>query len=77
MSVTRSFGNEGSVLVAYESSSNTAVSGLDFVPASGQLLFTPGQNSQQITLRIQDDSLPEEPEVFFVNITKVALVNVR
>lgn len=77
MSVIRSFGNEGSVLVTYESSSSTALSGLDFAPASGQLLFTPGQKLQQVALRILDDSLPEGPEVFSVNITAVALVNMR
>uniref|UniRef100_A0A668RW45 Adhesion G-protein coupled receptor V1 n=1 Tax=Oreochromis aureus TaxID=47969 RepID=A0A668RW45_OREAU len=76
VSIIRSFGNEGSVLVTYESSSSTALSGLDFAPASGQLLFTPGQKLQQVALRIQDDSLPEGPEVFFVNITAVALVNI-
>uniref|UniRef100_A0A3B4G959 Adhesion G-protein coupled receptor V1 n=1 Tax=Pundamilia nyererei TaxID=303518 RepID=A0A3B4G959_9CICH len=77
VSIIRSFGNEGSVLVTYESSSSTALSGLDFAPASGQLLLTPGQKLQQVALHILDDSLPEGPEVFFVNITAVALDNIR
>ncbi|XP_075324846.1 adhesion G-protein coupled receptor V1 [Odontesthes bonariensis] len=75
VTVNRSFGSFGSVSVTYETSENTAVSEVDFVPASGQLLFTPGQTSQQVTLHIQDDHLPEGPEMFFVNITDVVLVN--
>ncbi|XP_034025926.1 adhesion G-protein coupled receptor V1 isoform X1 [Thalassophryne amazonica] len=73
--ITRFFGSLGSVWVTYLTSDGTAVSGVDFVVASGRLLFTPGQNSQHVTLRIHDDNLPEGPEVFFLNITDVELVN--
>ncbi|XP_069555964.1 adhesion G-protein coupled receptor V1 [Brachyistius frenatus] len=76
VTISRFFGSLGSVWVTYETSGNTAVSGMDFAPASGQLLFTPGQTSQQVTLHIQDDSLPERPEMFFINISAVELVNV-
>ncbi|MED6250420.1 Adhesion G-protein coupled receptor V1 [Ataeniobius toweri] len=75
VTVIRSYGSLGSVLVTYETSGYTAVSGMDFVAASGRLLFTPGQTSQEVTLHIQDDTLPEGPELFFVNITNVDLVN--
>lgn len=77
MTVVRSFGSLGSVLVNYETSGYTAVSGTDFSSASGQLLFTAGQTSQEMTLHIRDDSLPEGPEIFFVNITNVDLLNLR
>lgn len=77
MTVTRSFGSLGSVWVTYNTSGDTAVSGVDFTPASGRLLFTSGQISQQVRLKIQDDSLPEGPEMFFVYITEVELVNDR
>lgn len=77
MTVNRYVGSLGSVWVTYQSSGNTAVSGVDFTPASGKLLFTPGQTSQQLTLHVLDDSLPEAPEMFFLNITEVSLVNVR
>ncbi|XP_040899032.1 adhesion G-protein coupled receptor V1 [Toxotes jaculatrix] len=76
VTVNRSLGSLGSVWVTYRTSGDTAVSGVDFAPASGRLLFTPGQTSQQVTLYIQDDSLPEGPEMFFLNITEVELVNV-
>uniref|UniRef100_A0A3B4V3U8 Adhesion G-protein coupled receptor V1 n=1 Tax=Seriola dumerili TaxID=41447 RepID=A0A3B4V3U8_SERDU len=77
VTVNRSLGSLGAVWVTYQTSGDTAVSGVDFAPASGRLLFTPGQTSQQVTLHIQDDSLPEGPEMFFLNITEVELVNVR
>ncbi|XP_037536594.1 adhesion G-protein coupled receptor V1 [Nematolebias whitei] len=75
VTVNRSRGSLGRVWVSYKTSGNTAVSGLDFAQASGRLLFTPGQTSQNITLYLQDDSLPEGPEMFFVNITNVELLN--
>ncbi|XP_040011455.1 adhesion G-protein coupled receptor V1 [Xiphias gladius] len=75
VTVNRSLGSLGSVWVTYRTSGDTAVSGVDFAPASGRLLFTPGQTSQQVTLRIQDESLPEGPEMFFLNITEVELVD--
>ncbi|XP_067377863.1 adhesion G-protein coupled receptor V1 isoform X2 [Channa argus] len=76
VTVNRSLGSLGSVWVNYQSLGDTAVNGLDFTPASGRLLFTSGQTSQQLTLRIVDDSFPEGPEMFIINITEVALVNV-
>ncbi|KAI3372466.1 hypothetical protein L3Q82_022949 [Scortum barcoo] len=76
VTVNRFLGSLGSVWVTYQTSGNTALSGVDFAPASGRLLFSPGQTSKQVTLHIQDDSLSEGPEMFFLNITEVELVNV-
>ncbi|XP_029296357.1 LOW QUALITY PROTEIN: adhesion G-protein coupled receptor V1 [Cottoperca gobio] len=76
VTVNRFLGSLSSVWVTYQTSGNTAVSGEDFAPASGRLLFTPGQTSQLVTLHIQDDSLPEDTEMFWLNITEVELVNV-
>lgn len=77
VTVIRSLGNLGSVWVTYQTSGSTATSGLDFDPASGRLLFTPGQTIQHIPLRVLDDDLPEEPEEFYLNITEVELLNIR
>lgn len=77
MTVGRFLGSLGNVWVTYQTSGITAVSGVDFVPASGRLLFIPGQTSQEIILQIKDDSLPEGPEMFSLNITEVELVNDR
>ncbi|XP_037634420.1 adhesion G-protein coupled receptor V1 isoform X2 [Sebastes umbrosus] len=76
VTVDRSLGSLGGVWVTYQTSGNTAISGVDFAPASGRLLFSPGQTSQHVTLHIQDDSLPEDTEMFFLNITEVELFNV-
>ncbi|KAK1892564.1 Adhesion G-protein coupled receptor V1, partial [Dissostichus eleginoides] len=77
VTVSRSAGSEGSVWVSYQTSGDTAVSGEDFAPASGRLLFSPGQTSEQLTLHIQDDDLPEESEMFLLNITDVELLNLQ
>ncbi|XP_068166577.1 adhesion G-protein coupled receptor V1 [Antennarius striatus] len=76
VTVNRFLGSLGSVWVTYRSSSDTAVGGMDFTETLGRLLFTPGQTSQHVTLHIQDDSLPEAPEMFYLNITEVELVNI-
>lgn len=77
VTVTRSLGTLSRVWVTYQTSGDTAVSGVDFNPASGRLLFDAGQTSQQLTLHVMDDSLPEGPEMFFLNLTAVSLVNDR
>ncbi|XP_036069486.1 adhesion G-protein coupled receptor V1 isoform X2 [Oryzias melastigma] len=76
VTVFRFLGSLGSVLVNYRTSGSSAVSELDFRPSSGQLLFNPGQTSQNVPVFIKDDNLPEGPEVFFINITNVELVNI-
>lgn len=73
----RSLGNLGAVWLTYQTSGGSADSGDDFAASSGRLLFSPGQTSQLLTLLILDDSLPEGPEMFYLNITKVELVNER
>ncbi|XP_048838820.1 adhesion G-protein coupled receptor V1 [Brienomyrus brachyistius] len=75
ITMLRSKGTFNSVLLSYQTVSNTAISGLDFVPAMGQLLFGPGVTLQTVSLEILDDDLPEGPEVFYVNITQVELLN--
>lgn len=77
MTIFRSLGSLGSVRLTYATSGDTAVSGMDFIPASKQIIFSPYQTSQQVTLYIEDDSLPEGPERFFFNITGVEIVNAR
>ncbi|XP_051923302.1 adhesion G-protein coupled receptor V1 [Hippocampus zosterae] len=76
VTINRTLGSLRSVWVTYQTSGNTAVSGEDFASASGRLLFAPGLTSQHFSVRIHDDSLPEGPEMFYVNITDVDLVDV-
>ncbi|KAM6965415.1 adhesion G-protein coupled receptor V1 [Aplochiton taeniatus] len=75
VTVVRSVASLGSVWVTYESVGSTAVSGVDFSPAYGRLLFTPGQTAREVSLRIRDDDLPEGPEEFYLNITAVEPLN--
>uniref|UniRef100_A0A8C9WGZ3 Adhesion G-protein coupled receptor V1 n=1 Tax=Scleropages formosus TaxID=113540 RepID=A0A8C9WGZ3_SCLFO len=75
VTVMRSRGLFGNVLLSYQTVSSTALSGSDFVPATGNVLFIPGVALHSIALEILDDNHPEGPEVFFVNITWVELLN--
>lgn len=53
--------------------SGTAEAGLDFVPASGELLFEAGEMRKSLQVEILDDDHPEGPEEFSLTITKVEL----
>ncbi|GAA6078507.1 adhesion G-protein coupled receptor V1 isoform X1, partial [Tachysurus ichikawai] len=75
ITVLRSMGLLGSVWVSFHTEGQTAVSGLDFEQSSGRLLFSPGQSSRVIPLKIVDDLLAEGPEQFYLNITQVQLLN--
>lgn len=77
ITVLRSMGLLGSVWVSFHTEGQTAVSGLDFEQSSGRLLFSPGQSSRVIPLKIVDDLLAEGPEQFYLNITQVQLLNDR
>lgn len=69
----RSHGSLGHVHLWYQMYNGTALGDVDFASNSGQLLFEPGEQIQQISVDILDDSIPEGPEDFFVKILKVEL----
>ncbi|XP_026994314.2 adhesion G-protein coupled receptor V1 isoform X1 [Tachysurus fulvidraco] len=75
ITVLRSMGLLGSVWVSFHTEGQTAVSGMDFEQSSGRLLFSPGQSSRVVPLKIVDDLLAEGPEQFYLNITQVQLLN--
>lgn len=77
MTVLRSAGTSGSVMLKFITFSGAAEGGQDFVRLSGQLLFGPGETSRDLIMDILDDDIPEGPEDFYINITEVALLNVR
>lgn len=66
--VTR-LGGTGAFSVNYETVSNTAVAGSDFVATSGTLSFAEGQTEQQITVEVNGDTLAEGNERFFVSLS--------
>ncbi|KAJ7335780.1 hypothetical protein JRQ81_013721, partial [Phrynocephalus forsythii] len=74
VTVVRSQGYYGHVHLWYQTLNGTAVEGMDFSVTSGQLTFEPNVTIQTINTEILDDDIPEGPEEFSVEITKVALV---
>ncbi|XP_016041836.2 adhesion G-protein coupled receptor V1 [Erinaceus europaeus] len=74
VTVLRSGGSFGRVRLCYETLSGTAEAGLDFIPASGELLFAAAELMKSVHVDLLDDHLPEGPEEFSVLITKVKLL---
>ncbi len=71
--LTLSAASTTAVSVTASTAPNTASSGIDFVPKSGETItFEPGQTSKTFTVVINGDTLDEgAAETFFVNLTAV------
>ncbi|XP_043920117.1 adhesion G-protein coupled receptor V1 [Protopterus annectens] len=74
ISVTRSSGRFGQVQVWYQTSNSTAFGGSDFISTVGRIVFEPNVTTKWFTIDILDDSDPEGPEQFFVNLTRLELI---
>ncbi|HEX9983292.1 MAG TPA: Calx-beta domain-containing protein [Thermoanaerobaculia bacterium] len=57
------------ISVDYTTGGGTATPGLDYVPASGTITFSPGQTGRRITLTILGDEQREPGETFFVTLS--------
>jgi glucose/arabinose dehydrogenase len=57
------------VTVNYSTANNTASAGADYVAAGGTLTFTPGQQSQPVSVTINGDTVFEPNETFNVNLS--------
>ncbi|WP_281256927.1 Calx-beta domain-containing protein, partial [Candidatus Chloroploca asiatica] len=57
------------VSLAYQTSDGTATAGLDYRPASGTLVFRPGEVFQTIRIEILPDELNEPPETVFLRLS--------
>lgn len=57
------------VTVNYATADNTATAGSDYVATSGTVTFTPGQQSQTVSVTINGDTTVEPNEIFFVNLS--------
>ncbi|XP_067885769.1 adhesion G-protein coupled receptor V1 [Heterodontus francisci] len=75
VTIVRSHGSLGRVLLWYQTYNGTALGDIDFTSKSGQLLFEPKEQTQWIPIDILDDNIPEGPEDFFINILKVDLLS--
>lgn len=67
--VTLSATSTEQVTVQYATANGTATAGSDYVSASGQVTFTPGQLSQPVSITVSGDAVEEFNETFFVNLT--------
>uniref|UniRef100_A0A4W3JB69 Adhesion G-protein coupled receptor V1 n=1 Tax=Callorhinchus milii TaxID=7868 RepID=A0A4W3JB69_CALMI len=67
--VVRAQGLLGIVLVGYQTVPLTAVSSSDYQSTAGILAFQPGERYKYITINITDDSNPEMPKTFKVELT--------
>jgi hypothetical protein len=55
--------------VQYATANGTAIAGADYSSVSGTLTFTSGITSQTITVNVIGDTLLEQNDTFFVNLT--------
>lgn len=56
--------------VNYRTVNGSAVSGSDYVAATGTLMFQPGETEKPVTLSVYADSVPERYEFFVVELTR-------
>jgi hypothetical protein len=63
--------------VHWTTADGTAVGPYDYVPASGDLTFNPGDTEKTITVQVKGDTFREPDEAFFVNLTDPQNVGVN
>jgi hypothetical protein len=71
LDITLSQPGSHTVTVDYATLDGTALSGVDFVAAAGQLQFLPGETRKTISLVILPDTVQEADEVFTIEIGNV------
>lgn len=63
------------VTVSYATSDGNAVSGSDYLAATGSVTFFPGETSKTVVIKVNGDTLVESNETFFVTISNPVNVN--
>jgi hypothetical protein len=58
--------------VAFSTANGSARAGTDFVGQSGRVTFNRGERQKQVSITVNDDSLAEPNETFFVNLSSPA-----
>ncbi|XP_061172919.1 adhesion G-protein coupled receptor V1-like [Saccostrea echinata] len=70
--VQRLYGSEGKIEITYRSVGVSAQRGIDFVTTeTNAIVLDPGVTSGLITIQVRQDNIPEEEEMFTVNLTHV------
>jgi pseudomonalisin len=67
--VTLSRPSGGTVTVRYATANGTAAAPVDYQASSGTLTFAPGVTSQTVTVMVKGDTLYENDETFFLNLS--------
>ena len=62
----------GQVTVSFSTANGSAAAGSDYQPASGSVLFNPGDTSETIALVVGGDRVGEPNETFLVNLSQAA-----
>jgi CSLREA domain-containing protein len=70
--VTLSAASAQTVTVQYATANGTATAGSDYVTTNGTLTFNPGVTSQPVNVTINGDTVLEQGETFFVNLSNPA-----
>src|SRR5262249_11036773 len=60
---------ENPVTVNWATAAGTATAGTDYATDSGSVTFAPGETSKTITVTAVDDTLDENNELFYVNLS--------
>ncbi|KAG1661500.1 hypothetical protein FOA52_010215 [Chlamydomonas sp. UWO 241] len=75
ISVVRMHGNlKDTLCVRYQTRDDTAVNGLDYDIAEGELIFGPLEEEKEISVKILDDDMSEPDVMFSVNIVSAEIV---
>ena len=67
--VSLSSPSSASVTVTYATASGTAVSGSDFQPAAGTIVFAPGQMAASVAVTVSGDTEPESDEQLTLSLS--------
>jgi hypothetical protein len=66
--VSLSSSSTQAIQVVYATADGSAFAGSDYIPASGTLVFAPGETSKTVTIQVNGDTQVEPNEFFVVNL---------
>ena len=67
--VTLSKPSDSIITVDYATAPNTSTAGTDYITGSGTITFIPGDTSETITIVVNEDSIDEENETLYVDLS--------
>ena len=67
--LTLSSASSQTISVNYATANGTATASSDYVPASGNVMFNPGETSVPLAIQVIGDTVLESNENFFVNLS--------